>query len=201
MLKKLLSGAVVLVLAILAFGIFINAADNSPDNHSNGNGDEIAVAAMPDDFYIVYEIGWRDNLLHDDLVALLDTKNNIVGLVTNMGIAFCDNDVSGPWIEATKMEYILLDYCIPLKTLQEIYGLIIQYDIKSYSSPSLLTREDIRSDVESYVKITFCINGEIFNIFYDDSYIGEEKLCIFVHALKIDYYLNFDVVKAFFDTW
>jgi len=117
-----------------------------------------AYSTMPDDFYIVYE---RESGIR--LETLLNTKNNIIG-------EFEKRTFTGFY------DYVAADYYISRDKLQGIYDFIIQHDIKQYNSSRLLTSFDdfgIRATVDPYYrgKITFCINGEVFSILYDATYI------------------------------
>jgi len=90
------------------------------------------------DFYITYETTW----LSSDYGTLLDTKRNIIGKPLGKDFAYAD-------------------YCLPVANLQTLYDAVVEYDIKSYSSPDLITIEDTTVSPQIYFRITIGLNGEV----------------------------------------
>ena len=115
--------------------------------------DNIDYSIMPDDFWIIFEQG---RYFFQPLVPLLDTKNNIR----------CSQYVYD------KPEYLVfLEYNIPREKLQEIYDSIIRYDIKSLSTTETMLlpmpHPYILADPPMLRRITFCMYGEIYSIYYE----------------------------------
>ncbi|MCL2678916.1 MAG: hypothetical protein FWF18_01250 [Dehalococcoidia bacterium] len=164
-----------------------------PTNKETGEDDLAMSEDFLDGFYIIYEFGYSLGKLKPEL----DTKNNIIGKNT-----YYDGHYS-------------IDYTVPKDKLQEIYDLIIQYDIKSYSSPELIAREDgVTVTPNRYHRITFCLNGEIYSVFCDASVLSmshfnppfalPEKyhhLTIFYSKFARVYVYDTDEYKAFPDAW
>ncbi|MCL2707093.1 MAG: hypothetical protein FWE97_02880 [Dehalococcoidia bacterium] len=106
---------------------------------------------MPDDFldgfYIQYLILGS---------YIFDTKHNKMGVYTFGG-------------------YVSVDYHMPREKLQEIYDFIIQYDIKSYSSTDLITRDDgLKHTPDFEILIVFRLDGEVYSIRLEGSAILED---------------------------
>jgi len=150
MLKKL-SVAVGLILLALPLGCVLSTpfVDEVTDILTS---EDVESLAMQDDFldgfYIIFSY-----YAPNSMKPMLDTKNNIIGVMTYSG-------------------YVSVDYCMPLEKLQELHNFIIQYDIKSYSSPDLLAREDgVMLIPTIHSGITFSLDGEIYSIWFDESVV------------------------------
>ena len=204
MLKKLLLLVIISMLFILSFGCSTNnmddiygALDNNPDSETNtvdgihedfnntptdSETNIIDNFTVPDDFYVIYEFGyWKDRL-----ATLLDTKNNIVGGLTSSSLIFDDFvDISNSSFEVVEYDASHRSYNISTGLLKEIYDCIIQYDIKLYCGPDLLCANTLPFAF-CYTKITFCVDEEVFSIFYDGSYdvLSGGEIVIFDENVK-----------------
>ena len=148
-------------------------------------------ADMPDDFYFIYEEGFSPSALN----TLLDTKKGVIGK---------DLVVEG---------YISAAYDIPQESLQGIYDLIVQYDIRAYSNQNRfhvksyfgsdwLAAKDVFISPNLLYKFTFCVDGKIYEIKCDSSalYLADKKydnLSTFNRIIRSDFYINTPEYQAF----
>jgi len=152
MVRKLALIVLALMLATLSLGCTPGATSGTPSTEDSDQ-------TMPDDFYIIYEThGASDvppSFSPEKLVTLLNTKDNVAGTY-------------GYWYNGSEWIFgdgwFLSRYYIPHEDLRDIYSAIIDYDIKSYSSPDVLTGDGFEDFLVAYYRITFCANGVIYQI-------------------------------------
>ena len=138
---------------------------------------------VPDDFDIIYETSWGSHDTPGDFMVLLDTKNNVIG-----------KPLTPP------DRYISTDFYISCEDLQALYDAIIKYDIKSYSSPDLLTIEGIWGYPSPYYRISFHMDGEFYSVLFDSLVVSNDfgytqNMTDFNSFLRV-YYWNTNEYKS-----
>jgi len=140
------------------------------------------------DFYLIYESG----ISVEGLQIKLDTKDNRIGL---WGYEYKSGD------GARLHRYYFIKYHMPQKRLQELYNDIIKYDIKSYSSPDVLGDRYDDYFHESYSRITFRINGEIYTVtVYSMLFDDPERWYLHVNVYNLWAFTNLLYSKYYEDT-
>jgi hypothetical protein len=146
MIKQLL--LIVIAIAVALLGLSLGCATSVTPSHlpptDNGPGETGTVEE--DAFYFIFECGGYDPY---DMKVLLDTKAGIIGKLGHN-------------------TYNTASYSIPNELLNEIYDLIVQYNIKSYSSPDLICIVPGRLD-SFYWRITFRVDGEVYSVWFDST--------------------------------
>ncbi|MCL2149494.1 MAG: hypothetical protein FWH51_00980 [Dehalococcoidia bacterium] len=154
------------------------------------------------DFYIIYERDPSDSIAfiewdqfgnaisitskpENQFKVLLDTKNNILGRVF---------DLQG-------QQYAYISIHMPPEDLQAIYDAVIKYDIKSLSSPDVLSPDEWVLYGNGYYRITFFLEGEVYSVTYRERVIysmqpAYQNLRSF-HTVLNYYYKNTDEYKSF----
>ncbi len=131
-----------------------------------------------------FEAGYWDPRQHPEIFwTALDTKNNVIGLKIG------DNPDAG---SLGSVGYYSTQYSMPQARLQELYNDIIKHDIKSYSSPDVLSwyLDEGWGYAEKvwFYKFTFRINNEEYSIITDASVfhpMAPEKFRNFVEFASI----------------
>ncbi len=182
-----------LLLFVLALILLVSPLSCTTDGSTGGAS---SVLPVEPGFYIIYERKMSHDIVYFELdqfgnaitkthqypfYVLMDTKNNLLGRVYGL---------EAPQYDYTKF-YILHE------DLQTIYNAVIKYDIKSLSSPNVLT---VDGDGGGYYRITFYLEGGVYTVTYSDRVINTKQsyqnLKSF-HALLDSYYMNTDEFQGF----
>jgi len=129
----------------------------------------------PADFYIIYESTWYSSSLFR---ALLDTRSGIIGAYT------------GEFLGGAG--YFSTDYRVPCERLQVVYDGIAQYDLMSLNG-SLIDNTIAVPDNRVW-RLTFCLNGEEYQIIWDTTTIAGtlfsdeyQRLSTFISIMRESY--------------
>ncbi len=169
--KRLLLIAIESILLIMALGCATSITSNAtPIITETTASTEDSDLTVPDDFYIIYEFGF---VSPNNLRTILNTRSDIIGKITGYAT-----------------DYSAIYYRIPRKDLQALYNAVVEYDIKLYSNPNLLTDEMVIATGRRFFRLTFCLSGEDYSVFWDNTINPHAFGVLFDLAYEIERYVS-----------